>query len=61
MLEGTTRERLIDNGFLKTVEIGVEDLKEAEAFAVMNALSGFRIIDKAYIKEERSNESYTIG
>jgi len=61
LLEGTTRERLIDNGFLKTAEIEVKDLKEAKSFAIMNALSGFRIVDKAYIKKERNNESYTIG
>jgi len=61
LLEGTTRERLIDSGFLKTADIRVKDLKDAKAFAVMNALSGFRVIDKAYIKEERSNESYSIG
>jgi len=44
LLEGTTRNRLLDEGFLKEHQITVKDLLEAEAFAIMNAMIGFKEI-----------------
>ena len=44
LLKGTTRERLLDSGKLKLSNITYRDLLQSEKFAVMNALSGFRVI-----------------
>lgn len=45
LLQGTTRQRLIDSGFLKSANLSIEDLKKSEKFAIMNALIGFKIIN----------------
>ncbi len=45
LLEGTTRDRLLKKGKLTESDIRYEDIFSAEKFAVMNALSGFKIID----------------
>ena len=50
LLKGTTRARLIDDGFLKCANLTIEDLKKAENFAIMNALIDFKIIQKAEIE-----------
>ena len=44
LLKGTTRARLIDEGFLKCEDLTIEDLKKAQNFAIMNALIDFRIL-----------------
>ena len=44
LLKGTTRARLIDEGFLKCEDLTMEDLKKAQNFAIMNALIDFRIL-----------------
>ena len=44
LLQGTTRARLIDSGFLKCEDLTIEDLKKAENFAIMNALIDFKIV-----------------
>ena len=44
LLEGTTRNRLIKKGFLKEFPITTKDLLEAESFAIMNAMIGFKEI-----------------
>lgn len=44
LLQGTTRARLIENGFLKCEDLTIEDLKKAENFAIMNALIDFKVI-----------------
>jgi len=43
LLQGTTRARLIDEGFLKLRDIKKEDIKEYSHFALMNAMIGFCI------------------
>lgn len=50
ILKGTTRERLLDSGFLKCENLSIEDLKNAQNFAIMNALIGFYIIKEAKIE-----------
>jgi 4-amino-4-deoxychorismate lyase len=44
LLKGTTRARLLNNGFLKCEDLVVEDLKKVKNFAIMNALIDFKII-----------------
>ena len=43
LLEGTTRARLIEDGFLKLKDIKKEDIKNYSHFALMNAMIGFQI------------------
>jgi 4-amino-4-deoxychorismate lyase len=43
LLEGTTRARLIDEGFLKLSDIKKENIKNYSNFALMNAMIGFCI------------------
>jgi len=43
LLEGTTRARLINEGFLKLHDIKKEDIKNYSHFALMNAMIGFQI------------------
>ncbi|CAA6825424.1 MAG: Aminodeoxychorismate lyase (EC [uncultured Sulfurovum sp.] len=43
LLFGTTRARLLDEGFLKLSNIKKEDIKDYSHFALMNAMIGFRI------------------
>ena len=43
LLEGTTRARLLEEGFLKLENIKKENLKKYSNFALMNAMIGFRI------------------
>ena len=43
LLEGTTRARLIDEGFLKLDNISKEQIKNYSHFALMNAMIGFQI------------------
>ena len=43
LLEGTTRARLIDEGFLKLSNIKKENIKNYSYFSLMNAMIGFRI------------------
>ncbi len=44
LLQGTTRARLIERGFLKCEDLTIEDLKKAQNFAIMNALIDFKVI-----------------
>lgn len=44
LLQGTTRERLIDSGFLRCEDLTTDDLKKADNFAIMNALIDFKVI-----------------
>lgn len=41
LLKGTTRARLLEEGFLKEDDISVQRLLNAKKFAVMNAMIGF--------------------
>ena len=45
LLRGTTRDRLIYSGKLIEADITYSDIINAKSFAVMNALSGFRVVD----------------
>ncbi len=49
LLRGTTRERLIDSGFLKCEDLTIKDLKKSKNFAIMNALIDFKVIKRANI------------
>ena len=51
LLAGTTRERLLESGFLIQKDIRVEDLKEYMQMAVMNAMIDFDIIADKKIEE----------
>jgi len=51
LLEGTTRERLLESGFLISKDIGVEDLQEYTQIALMNAMIDFDIIADKKIEE----------
>ena len=43
LLEGTTRARLLDEGFLKLKDIHKNDINKYSHFALMNAMIGFQI------------------
>jgi len=43
LLQGTTRERLLSDGFLTRKEIKKEDIKNYSHFALMNAMIGFQV------------------
>ena len=45
LLEGTTRAKLLDEGFLQTKEIRREDLSSYIQVALMNAMIGFKIVN----------------
>lgn len=44
LLGGTTRQRLLDEGFLSVADILAKDIKNFERVAIMNALRGFEIV-----------------
>jgi 4-amino-4-deoxychorismate lyase len=46
LLLGTTRARLLDEGFLICADLRVEDFIKTEKFAIMIALIGFKIISR---------------
>jgi len=45
LLKGTTRQRLIDIGFLSTQDIDKSNLTDYDGFAIMNAMIDFKIIN----------------
>jgi 4-amino-4-deoxychorismate lyase len=45
LLKGTTRMRLIEDGFLHVRNISTDDIKQYSGFAIMNAMIGFQIIE----------------
>jgi len=45
LLEGTARQRLIDNGFLSTQDIDKNYINDYDSFAIMNAMIDFKIIN----------------
>lgn len=49
LLEGTTRARLIDIGFLHTAPLRVEDIGTSQKIAVFNALMGFVEVENGII------------
>lgn len=51
LLKGTTRERLIKDGFLVEEEIMIDDLKQFSQMALMNAMIDFDIIQNKKIGE----------
>ena len=50
LLKGTTRAKLLDEGFLHTKKIKKEDLKNYTQVALMNAMIGFKILNNFTIK-----------
>ncbi|MEN4052785.1 MULTISPECIES: aminotransferase class IV family protein [Sulfurimonas] len=51
LLAGTTRQRLLESGFLKEADIPTESLNRFEKLAVMNAMIDFDIITDKKIEE----------
>jgi len=49
LLNGTTRQRLIDIGFLYTRDIQKDDIFNSHSIALMNAMVGFKIINPIFI------------
>ncbi len=49
LLEGTTRTRLIETGFLTTAGLCVDDITQASKIAVMNAMMGFIEVENGII------------
>lgn len=54
LLEGVTRQRLLDSGFLQVGNLTEESLQKMEKFAIMNALIGFKIIENVYITRKKN-------
>jgi len=53
LLKGTMRERLIDEGFLQTKEIKVDDISQFTQVALMNAMLGFKILTNITIHDNK--------
>ena len=51
LLKGTTRARLLSSGQITAEHLDRESIKNADKFAIMNALIGFKIIENVCIKE----------
>ncbi|WP_324172307.1 aminotransferase class IV [Sulfurimonas sp.] len=51
LLNGTTRQRLLDEGKLKETNIRVDDLKQYSKIALLNAMIDFDIIQKYNLKD----------
>jgi 4-amino-4-deoxychorismate lyase len=51
LLKGTTRQRLLESGFLKEMDITVTSVKKFEKMALMNAMIDFDIIADKKIEE----------
>ena len=51
LLEGTTRQRLIDEGFLTPKAIRADKIDSLNGFALMNAMLGFKIINPTWVKK----------
>ena len=49
LLQGTTRERLIDEGFLTPKAIQKDEIHRFDSFALMNAMIGFTVINPIYV------------
>ncbi|WOE70309.1 aminotransferase class IV family protein [Hydrogenimonas thermophila] len=49
LLKGTTRERLLRNGFLIQRDIFIDEIEKFELFALMNAMIGFKPIKNGTI------------
>jgi 4-amino-4-deoxychorismate lyase len=52
LLLGTMRAKLLDEGFIKEKDIKIEDLEKYTNFALINAMLGFEIINRAKIERE---------
>ena len=55
LLEGTMRAKLLDDGFLQTKEIKIQELKNYTQVALMNAMIGFKIIKHIKIEDIQGN------
>ena len=51
LLEGTTRQRLIDEGFLTPKAIRAEEIDCFDGFALMNAMIGFKVINPIWVRK----------
>lgn len=49
LLEGTTRARLLDEGFLRTAPLTPLDIAKASSVAIMNAMVGFLEVENGII------------
>ena len=49
LLQGTTRERLLDEGFLSPAVLTPNDIHKAQKIAIMNAMVGFMEIENGII------------
>ncbi len=52
LLAGTTRQRLLDNGFLREKNIQADKIHLFDGVALMNAMVGFKIITPIWMKAE---------
>jgi 4-amino-4-deoxychorismate lyase len=52
LLRGTMRAKLLDGGLIKEKDIKIEDLEKYTNFALINAMLGFEIINRAKIERE---------
>ncbi len=58
LLEGTTRQRLLDNGFLSTHDINKNDISDYEHFAIMNAMIKFKIVNIDCLMVDNSSRQH---
>lgn len=53
LLLGTTRQRLLDEGFLIPMDITVENIKHYTHVALMNAMLGFKILNTITLSDDK--------
>lgn len=53
LLEGTTRARLIDEGFLLTAPLTPFDIAKSSSVAIMNAMVGFFEVENGIIRQKQ--------
>ena len=51
LLKGTTRQRLINEGFLTPKAIRTDEIDHFDGFALMNAMLGFKVINPAWVRK----------
>jgi 4-amino-4-deoxychorismate lyase len=55
LLKGTMRAKLLDEGFLHTRDIKVQDIRHYAQVALINAMIGFKILKDIQIMDNKGN------
>lgn len=56
LLKGTMRQKLIDEGFLRTKQIRADEISDYTQVALMNAMLGFKIVKNISITDDKGKQ-----